>query len=253
MSNRRWSQEEKDYLRDNVGKKPHAQIANDLGLSVSVVKAAASRYKYSFRHQWSDNEIQLLQGQYPHIKTEKIAQMLGLPLHAVYNKAHALKLYKTEEFLKSEESGWLTKFNCHKGAATRFKKGDLPANKGKKMPYNAASAATQFKKGNLPKNHVPVGTEVVSSDGYRKIKVAEPNVWEYIHRSTWIAANGPIPKGQIIRFKDGDPLNCDLSNLVICSRTENVLMNSIHKYPPEIVPALSALAELKKEIKNAEK
>lgn len=35
-----------------------------------------------------------------------------------------------------------------------------------------------------------------------------------LHHAVWIAANGPIPAGHNVYFKDGNRFNCDLSNLV---------------------------------------
>jgi hypothetical protein len=41
----------------------------------------------------------------------------------------------------------------------------------------------------------------------------------------WIKKHGPIPKGIVVRFKDGDHLNCNIENLEMISRKENLLRN----------------------------
>ena len=65
--------------------------------------------------------------------------------------------------------GWKT------GRTGCFVKGQVPANKGKPMPFHPNSAATRFKKGNRTgranDNYQPVGTERVSQDGYREVKI----------------------------------------------------------------------------------
>ena len=115
--------------------------------------------------------------------------------------------------------------------ATWFKKGRTPANKGKKMPYNANCARTQFKKHNLPHNTVPVGTEVRDRDGYLKRKVSDRRDipsrrnWVYVHRLLWEQHNGPIPNGHIVTFRDGDRTNIVIENLVLMSFGENAKRN----------------------------
>ena len=48
------------------------------------------------------------------------------------------------------------------------------------------------------------GTEVMTTDGYLKIKIAEPNVWRFKHIIEWEKYHGEVPEGMLISFKDGD-------------------------------------------------
>ena len=89
------------------------------------------------------------------------------------------------------------------GTATRFKKGYVPANKGKHDPKYGYEP-TQFKKGHRPKNAKPIGTESLRSDGYVWVKVSEPRTWREKHRIIWEEANGQIPKGHVVLFADGN-------------------------------------------------
>lgn len=100
----------------------------------------------------------------------------------------------------------------------------------------------------MPHNHVPVGTEVMATQGCMKIKVAEPNVWEWTHRRNWIAAHGPIPKGMALVFKNGDRTNCDVNNLELVTRSELMRRNSIQRYPTEVKDAIRLLGKLKRTI-----
>ncbi|MDR1246131.1 MAG: HNH endonuclease [Clostridiales Family XIII bacterium] len=105
----------------------------------------------------------------------------------------------------------------------RFRKGNVPHNKGKKGEHY--SPASEFKPGNIPANHRPVGSERVNVDGYVEIKVAEPNRWGLKHRVVWEATNGEIPESHIIVFADGNKQNFALENLVLVSRKHGAVIN----------------------------
>ena len=115
------------------------------------------------------------------------------------------------------------------GMDTRFKKGTVPPNKGKKMSAEqyAKSSSTMFKKGGIPQNYRPVGSERVNVDGYIEIKIADPSKWELKHRFIWEESNGKIPAGMNLIFKDNNPLNVKLDNLMLVTRAENMEMNNI--------------------------
>ena len=106
---------------------------------------------------------------------------------------------------------------------TQFKKGHVPANKGKKGV--GGWAPTQFKKGHKPANYKPVGTERVNTDGYVEIKIADPRTWKGKHKIIWEAANGPVPPGHVLIFADGNKLNVNLENLLLITRRELAVMN----------------------------
>ena len=106
---------------------------------------------------------------------------------------------------------------------TKFKKGHVPYNKGKKGV--GGYPPTQFKKGNKPWDYKPLGTERVNGYGYIDIKIADPNKWRAKHILIWEANNGPVPKGYAVIFGDGDRRNFDLSNLLLVSRKELAVLN----------------------------
>ena len=66
-----------------------------------------------------------------------------------------------------KRKGWLT------GRTGCFAKGQAPANKGKKMPFNAGSAKTQFKKGQKPHTFRGAGHESVDPEGHSQMVLAE--------------------------------------------------------------------------------
>ena len=120
------------------------------------------------------------------------------------------------------------------GLTGRFKKGHIPASKGKTwdefMPKESQerSRATCYKKGNVPVDHKQVGTISIRSQHYsgdhdkdRKvyyIKVAEPNRWEPLHHHNWKKVHGDIPKNHVVAFVNGDSLDPRVENLELVSR-----------------------------------
>ena len=115
-----------------------------------------------------------------------------------------------------------------RGIATEFKKGNIPYNKGKKGVSHPNQIPTQFKHGNTPHNTVPVGTEVITADGYTKVKVGEPNKWRFKHRILWESLHGEIPNGHALLFLDGNKQNIIIENLALVSRKELAILNKKH-------------------------
>ena len=113
------------------------------------------------------------------------------------------------------------------GLTGKFRKGQTPHNKGKKMPKEVYEKVkhTMFAKGNVPPNHRPVGSERISKDGYIEVKVAEPNKWRLKQRVVYEEAKGKIPEGCSIIFLDGNKRNFDIDNLRCITRSELLYLN----------------------------
>lgn len=174
---------------------------------------------------WNKKQLKLLRKLYSETKTENLVPLIGRKIDSIYNKAQQLGLKKSEEFLKSEASGRISKLT-DAGRLCRFKKGHEPWNKGKKGIH--LSPSTQFKKGNEPHNTKHDGAITIRKDNsgttYKYIRLAKSK-WELLHRHLWKQEYGDIPKSHIVTFKDGDTMNCELSNLQLISRAENVVRN----------------------------
>jgi len=115
--------------------------------------------------------------------------------------------------------------HLNSGLTGQFEKGHIPANKGRKGCCAPGSEKGWFQKGNVPKTQLPVGSEVIDNDGYRLVKIEEPNVWKLKHHIVWEEAYGKIPKDQIVIFLDGDKQNCALENLQCVTRAAHAVMN----------------------------
>ena len=127
------------------------------------------------------------------------------------------------DYTKSQIRSYYKNHKLNSGVTGRFEKGHIPANKGRKGYCHPGSVKTQFKKGHIPVNHRSIGSERIDSkDGYILVKVAEPNTWKHKHRVLWAENNGPIPKGYVVIFKDGNKKNITLENLALVSRAEHL-------------------------------
>lgn len=142
------------------------------------------------------------------------------------------------------------------GRDGRLVKGNVPPNKGKKMPFNANSARTQFKKGQRSgrsvENYKPIGSERFSKEGYleRKIHDGLPlqSRWKSVHRIEWERVNGPVPEGMCLKCR-GDRRNTDPSNWMLVPRALLPRLNNRwgRRYddaPDELKPTMVAIARL---------
>lgn len=207
------------------------------------------------RQFWTNEEIKTLKELYSNNTAKDIAERLNKKEGSVYNKAFVLGLKKDEDF-KRETSRQMALKN---GSNSRFKKGLIPFNKGKKIeeylpPEKIEKLKkTSFKKGNIPHNTKYDGYERISKDGYVEVRVA-PGKFVLKHRLIWEEHFGSIPKGKIIIFKDGDKTNLDISNLEMIDREENAIRNNnLPGYPRELQKVDYLRVKLKNKIKNGKK
>jgi len=144
----------------------------------------------------------------------------------------------------------------------RFQKNNLPHNAGKKHPPRGRSVETLFKKGSRPHNTLPIGTVAwkgrnhkTGDIGYLAVKIAEPNIWEYLHHQAWQRQNGTIPARCAIIFLDGNRENLAIANLALVTRAELSRLNHLRysQQPAELKPAVFTLAKLKAKVGSLRK
>lgn len=188
---------------------------------------------------WTPDEEAYLRQHYADTKSQTIADHLGRSLGKVYAKASCMGLNKSPAFLASEASGRM-KRPLHGGKAFWFKKGSVPANKGKPAKYNANSAATQFGKGHRPANYCEVGTLRINSEGYVDIKLADGhNQWFLLARYNWFLDTGYwTNSNEVFWYRDLDKENCEVSNLELITRREHMRRTTLHRLPPEMVQTI---------------
>ena len=193
----------------------------------------------------------IIRERYPFEPTKKIADDLGISESSVYNRAWSMGIKKDPVYLRSTQfpAGYLG------GKSTQFQKGQVPPNKGQKMSKDVYEKVekTMFKKGNKPMNTQPIGTIHQRKDTggkmYLYIKLADSK-WQLLNRYTWEQHNGPIPKGLIVVYKDGNYLNNDITNLMLLTKKENMARNTIQRFPTELQSLIKLNCKLNKKIKN---
>lgn len=158
-----------------------------------------------------------------------------------------------------KRKGWMT------GRTGCYPKGNVPDNKGKKMPFNPNSAKTQFKKGREPHNTKKLGHENLTKDGYVEISVAEINPhtdyerrFVHKHRHLWENRHGAIPDGFVLKCLDGNKTNTDPSNWELIPRAMLPRLNGINgrgydDAPPELKPTILATTKLEHQVREAKK
>lgn len=112
-----------------------------------ALEAAGDRFRAGKR-LWNPEDEELLQARYPHEPTAPIAKALRRSVSAVYLRAKLLGLAKSAAYLASPAACRLRRGD-QVGAAFRYPKGHVPANKGLRRPGWAPGrmSETQFRKG----------------------------------------------------------------------------------------------------------
>ena len=215
------------------------------------------------RRLFTSDEDYLIQKIYPDTPTRVIAFILNRHSGSIVHRAGMLKIEKNPDYL-IEITKHLGNGLKKSGAAHRFKKGFEPKNKGlKQTDYMTPEAiektiSTRFKSGQKVHNEGADGDIRIrhphkkrGGKPYKFIRISKGK-WLHLHVYNWIQENGPVPKGFIVAFKNADTMNCDISNLEVLTRAENMKRNAIHNYPEEIKTTLRLISKVKRKIKKYE-
>lgn len=209
------------------------------------------------RHIWTPEERKTLAELYHNHTSEHIAKLLNLSIFSVYSQAYKLGLKKDPEFLTQPTSGRLQKGDT-RGIAYRFKKGDVPANKGKKMPAEQYEKCkgTMFKPGVLPKNAKHFGKpflyEQKTKNGIFKFWLIHVNrrrksYMTYLLEQQGIDLTGKIPRLKATYSFANPPT---LDDIYIVDMADNMAMNTINRYPEELKQTMRAIGKLRKKVKE---
>lgn len=222
-----------------------------------------SRGILGLRTAWTEEQLQMVRTFYPDFKTEDVAFLVGHSVSAVYQKAQALGLAKSEGYLASSAACRLRRGD-NVGSAYRFQKGQTAWNKGTKgvVGVQAACRATQFKPGQSPANSAPIGGYRHDKDGtlQRKIsndKGSNSKRWRGVHELVWVDAHGPVPPKHIVVFKPGMRATVleeiTLDKVECISLAENMRRNTRHNLPPELNEVVQLRAVLTRQINKRRK
>lgn len=163
-------------------------------------------------------------------------------------------------YTKGQIKNYYARNKLNSGLSGCFEKGQIPHNKGIKRKMwmspqgEEKCRQTQIRKDKPIVPVAPIGEVRIRKDHlnrkgipYKWIKVEQPNKWRMLNRVVWEEHFGAIPKGAIITFADGDSLNCDISNLVLTTRAQNVIRNNLglKSYNRESSEAINKIADIK--------
>lgn len=167
-------------------------------------------------------ELSFIRKNYLKLPIKTIAKDLGRSQTFVRGRMKALGLVIPAEIAEQRKrDSWI-------------KVGTVPKNKGKKMPVEIYEKVchTFFKKGHSPHNTakkdgvISIRSErnIYGKREYKYIRISR-SVWVPYHRYRWELFRGPLPKGYCLSFKNGDTLDCRISNLELISRAQNAIRN----------------------------
>ena len=145
---------------------------------------------------------------------------------------------------------------------SQIKPGNIPSNKGKKMPANIYKKIkhTFFKPGHLPHNTKKNGVislrKQTMRNGqitfYQWVRISKAK-WKMLHVLNWEKKYGKVPAGYIVVFKDKNTMNANLKNLELIALAENMRRNTIHNLPPDLKKSIRVITSLNRKIKKHEK
>lgn len=209
-----------------------------------------------------------MRARYPKDAAQDLARSLGRSEHAVYMRANLLGLRKDAEWMADRTRRQWAAGQHENSRRAHFKPGQEAWNKGRPAAEWIRNVepcrATQFKPGrpaSEARNYRPIGSLRVSGCGLLERKVTDdPSLyparrWVAVQRLVWEAANGPIPAGHLVRFREGRATTNEheitLDRLELVSRSENMRRNSRHtRYPPEVNQLIQLVGALNRKINN---
>ena len=193
------------------------------------------------RKLWTVQETAEFIKMYPTTTSKVMAEYFNVPISKIYARASFLKLNKDKDWLHQ-----YYKDNYAGYPATQFKPGCKSWNKGMKG-LQIGGKETQFKKGRTPHNTKPIGYRSVR-DGYLHERTEKG--FEMVHVLLWERVNGKVPKGKILKFKDGNRENICIENLEVIDRTELMRRNSIQNLPQQLLDVVRLKASLTRKINS---
>lgn len=146
-----------------------------------------------------------------------------------------------------------TRNKWNTGRTGCFEKGNIPAPNARPNGPNK----TSFKKGHVPITTKTVGDERVNVEGYREIKISSsPHKWRLKQRLVYEQHhNVTLKDDDVIRFIDGNRMNCEPKNLELFNRSEHMLLNkmNINDFPHDIQPIAKNIVRVQAKAAQMEK
>ena len=241
MSRLKYTPEVQEYIRDHARGTSYRSMAEQL-LNVFGLEVTPEQMKYYYKNhrlrngnrpggaagkgiptkyppEMGDYIREIAEGRLSSEITEMVNERFGPGTITV----RGLRSWKKNNKVRS---------GAHLG---RLKPGCMSPNKGKHWDDFLSPEAQQrvlknlFPKGHVPANIAKIGEIRVNTDGYLVKKVQDfgnqQKRWRFLHRLVWEEHNGPIPKGCVISFADGNKQNCAIENLVLETKAQHATKN----------------------------
>ncbi len=230
----------------HLGKSPLQICQKAYELNVKKSKAAKGRSTDKWRVL--DEIIALI---YADMHNHEIEEFLGIKHADLISRACIMGLKKSKKIMREVAQRRAVNLS----GEHRFQPGLVPWNKGMRG-FDPVLGRGLYCNGLGAPHAVPIGTTRLrgatpqnpKAREYLEKKVAEPSVWERVHRLVWEQANGPVPDEHIIVFKPGQYTNKEeeitLDRLECITRVELAHRN----HPMSHSPELAALYQLKSAI-----
>lgn len=258
MARRVYTPEMQAYIAENVQGRHFSDLTEMFSERFGIATAASQIRAYASNHKLPNGmwhkPAQRPSKRYPPEIAEFIREnVVGRSKREL---ANLLNERFGTDYTEEQIKAYTARFKLRNGRDCRIKPGTPPPNKGKKGSCAPGSEKGWFKKGHTPSNKKPIGTVMMKADGYLWRKLGEgARNWRQEHILVWEAANGPIPKGAIVLFKDGDRTNVALENLALITRSELAILNrrNLLKKDAELTDSAILVAKLKHATAQANK
>lgn len=226
MKRHKWMEDDINFLKENYHRMSIKGLAKEMELSFVQVQSALKRFKIKLTkeerlehnkkriqsrcHNWTEEELEWLKRNYGNLTANECAEWLKITKYQVKNKVNKIGLKGNPENSKlhhfgNGNRGYVAPKGTHISPATEFKKGHLPQN----TKYNGCISYRMDKRAGAI---------------YKYIRL-EMGRWVPVHRYLWEKKHGAIPPKTVITFKDGNQMNCRLSNLELIPMSENIKRN----------------------------
>ncbi len=207
-------------------------------------------------------EDDFLRENYLQLSYNQLAAGLNREMGSVAGRLKLLRLLLPPEVRQQRQAVTNKNLLTH-GAKNRFTKGHIPANKGKKMPPEVYEKVKHsfFQKGSNPASNVHFGQPYL----YTRVnkKGITERLWfiqegnckrsaylTYLCRQNGIDLTGKIPR-LVPGFDHSRPPT--INDVTIVTNAQNMLNNTIHKYPEEVVKLIRVKTSLTRQIKKIKK
>ena len=181
----------------------------------------------------------------------QLSALLGRKPGTIDRRAAKLGICKDKDWVKATSRESILKA----GSGTRFTKGQKSWNEGTKGVMKPNSG--NFPKGNTPHNTRQDGDLSARRDSktkryylHRRVAVG---VWRMEHVLIWEATHGPVPKGMVIAFKDGNTAHLKIENLELVSRGDLMRRNTIHRLPEDLKEFIRQLMSFNIQLRKVKK